>query len=193
MWWKLFDPTPIPDNLIYLWHLLFTCSSGRPEQSVITGWLRGAASFNWKRDSCQNNTHSAREQSGRAERERRCKDEEEEEEGKGILRCTETPPAPGLLSAPSLPQSGNPQRFWVETRSLISSLHVVLGCPSLIILLIILPFYSKNINTTSPMSLSVSPSPSSLLSLMPSVSWSPSFTVSVSQNPSNVTRSPVDY
>lgn len=47
----------------------------------------------------------------------------------------------GLLSA--LPHSGNPQRFKLEIRSLISSLDVALGCPGLITPLITLPFYSQ--------------------------------------------------
>lgn len=68
--------------------------------------------------------------------------EEEEEEGEGILGCTDSPhPLPNPPTLPFLSQE-TPSGFGLETRSLISSLHVALGCPGLIIPLITLPLLS---------------------------------------------------
>lgn len=62
------------------------------------------------------------------------------------------PPTPPLVSpffSPFLSQE-TPSGFRLETRSLISSPHVVLGCPGLIIPLITLPLLSPNTNTIPP-------------------------------------------
>lgn len=112
-----------------------------------------AASNKQKRSSCQNSTHSTRECLGHTEEQleagwrwRRVKEFWDAKSTPHpsthplyFLRPPLSPLPPPLFS---LPHSGNPQRYKLKIRSLISSLDVALGCPGLIIPLITLPFYS---------------------------------------------------